>query len=110
MQERYVKPPKSEKQKGDPMKNINLFITGLAIIICILIYQVIDLKQEIKSINFSQPPVVVPNGFSIYGQVTGSSNQDGYWVYKDDEKNIYYFEYDRDTKQIIRTQRSIYDR
>ncbi|WP_270168628.1 hypothetical protein [Paenibacillus sp. SYP-B4298] len=91
------------------MKNSNLLIAGLILIICFLIYQVFDLKQEIWSVENSRPPVVVPNGFSIYGQVSGTSNEDGFWVYKDDEKIVYFFNYDPETKEITKIQTSIYD-
>ncbi len=91
------------------MKNANLLIAGLILIICFLIYQVFDLKQEIRSVENSRPPVVVPNGFSIYGQVSGTSNEDGFWVYKDDEKIVYFFNYDPETKEITKIQTSIYD-
>lgn len=91
------------------MKNSNLLIASLILVICFLIYQVFDLKQEIRSVESSQPPVVVPNGFSIYGQVSGTSNEDGFWVYKDDEKNVYFFDYDPETKEITKIQKSIYD-
>lgn len=91
------------------MKNSNLIITGLVIFICFLIYQVFDLKQEVREVNNSQPPVVVPSEFSIYGQSTGSSNEDGFWLYKEDEQIVYFFRFDPDTKEITKLKRSIYD-
>ncbi|MCI1777562.1 MAG: hypothetical protein LKI04_26480 [Paenibacillus lautus] len=91
------------------MKNSNLIIIGLLLFICFLIYQNFDIKQDMKSISPSQPPIVVPNGFEIYGQTNGSSNQDGYWLYKDDEKIIYFFEYDPETNKINKIQRNLYE-
>ena len=91
------------------MKNSKLIITGLIIFICFLIYQLFDIKQELRSISSPQSQVVVPNGFTIYGQATGSSNQDGYWLYKDNEKILYFFNYDPETNEITKIQRSIYD-
>lgn len=92
------------------MKHSNLFLAGLMLLVLFLIYQIIDLKQEIKTISStSQPQVVVPNGFTIYGQTNGSSNQDGYWLYKDDEKVLYFFNYDPETKEIRKLQRRIND-
>lgn len=49
------------------------------------------------------------NGFDIYGQVTGGSSQDGYWLFKNDEKILYYFYYDPETNEIVKTERGIYD-
>jgi|GEM_PF-5077349 len=90
------------------MKNTNLIITGLILFICFLIFQVFDLKQEIRSANHSHPQLNVPGGFSIYDQSLGSSNQDGYWLYKDNEKILYFFYYDQEAKKIIKIQRDIY--
>jgi hypothetical protein len=52
------------------MKNLNLFIAGLIVIILFLVYQVIDLKQEVNSISNGQnPQISIPNGFTIYGRI-----------------------------------------
>lgn len=91
------------------MKNSNLIMTGLILIISFLVYQIYDMKQELKRVGSSQPQISFPNGFDIYGQVTGGSSQDGYWLFKNDEKILYYFYYDPETNEIVKTERGIYD-
>lgn len=94
------------------MKNSSLIITGLFVFICFLVFQIFELKQEMNTLGNSgtnQSSVVVPGGVSIYDVTTGNSNQDGYWLYKDDEKILYFFRYDSESNQIIKIQKNIYD-
>jgi hypothetical protein len=92
------------------MKNLNLFIAGLIVIILFLVYQVIDLKQEVNSISNGQnPQISIPNGFTIYGQSSSGVNNDGFWLFKDDEKIVYLFKYDPKTNEISKIQKNLYD-
>lgn len=99
-------------RKEKVMKNSSLIITGLIVFMCFLVFQIFELKQEVGTLDNSgsnQSNVVVPGNFSIYDVTTGNSNQDGYWLYKDDEKILYFFKYDDESKQIIQIQKNIYD-
>jgi hypothetical protein len=93
------------------LKNPNIFMTGLIILVCILAYQVISLRQEVISARNSQqlPQINFPSGLSIYGQSTGGTNNDGFWLFKDDEKKIYFFKYDSKKNEITKIQTNLYD-
>lgn len=93
------------------MKNLNQIIIGLVTIILFLGYQVFDLKREIYSLRNSnpQPQINIPSGFSIYGQSSAGTNNDGFWLFKDDEKILYFFKYDPKTNEITKIQRNLYD-
>ncbi|MFF2484278.1 hypothetical protein [Paenibacillus sp. NPDC058071] len=91
------------------MKNTNMILAGLIVLVIIFIYQTLDLKQQLRNVNVSQPSVSVPTAFSIYDQFATSANPDGYWLYRADEQIVYFFSFDSETKEIIKYKKSIYD-
>lgn len=89
------------------MKIQNGVVLALFILLFILIYQMIDLKQELRSNsnnNISFPSSLYLNGPTIPS--TGFGDE-GFWVYKDDEKQVYYFMYDTENNQIVMTKKLI---
>jgi hypothetical protein len=46
-----------------------------------------------------------------HSQVSNSSGStaDGFWLYKEDEKQVYFFRYDKETNKIEKIMSSIYE-
>lgn len=93
------------------MKNPNIYNAILLTVLCFLLYQIVDLKQEIRTIKDtqSQPPINIPNGFTLYGQSSSGTTNDGFWLFKDDHKILYLFRYNPNTNEITKIQRNIFD-
>ncbi|MGO4106264.1 hypothetical protein [Paenibacillus sp. YAF4_2] len=93
------------------MKNTNILIGGLLIAVLFLIFQVIDMKKEINNMPGTNPNrnVSMSGGLDL-NQLSNASGStaDGFWLYKEDEKQVYYFRYDKDTNEIKKIKLSIY--
>jgi hypothetical protein len=96
------------------MKNSNILNFVLLVAVIILIYQVIDMKKEIND----RPSGAVSNNGNVnmtgglnLNQISNSSGStvDGFWLYKENEKQVYFFRYDKETNKIEKIMRSIYD-
>lgn len=94
------------------MKTTNKTIVGLLAVIFILGIWILEQRREIGRLRTSTSQIVSMNGnLSLYHQnghqpISGSS-ADGFWLYKDDEKQVYFFRYDPATGEIVQTKKSI---
>ncbi|MFK7693240.1 hypothetical protein [Paenibacillus sp. HJGM_3] len=92
------------------MRNVSLLIAGLLTIIMFLFYQLLELKQEVRNNNNNSNQVVTMQGnLGLIGQnnLSGGTSQDGYWLYKEDEKQVYFFRYDKEKDSIIQIKKNI---
>lgn len=100
----------SKERRIVELKNTSLFVAGLLTVIVFLIYQLIDLKQQIRNANNNQ--MISMNGnLSLYNQnpnsLSGGSSSVGFWLYIEAEKQVYFFRYDQETNQIIQMKKNI---
>jgi hypothetical protein len=94
------------------MKNPTNLIVGLIAVILFLVYQVIDIKKEINNNSGPNRNVSMTGGLHLsHSQVSNSSGStaDGFWLYKEDEKQVYFFRYDKETNKIEKIMSSIYE-
>jgi hypothetical protein len=96
------------------MKTTNKTIAGLLAVIVLLGIWILEQRQEIGRLRTSSSQIVSMNGnLSLYHQngyqVTAGSSADGFWLYKDDEKQVYFFRYDPSTGEIVKTKKGIHD-
>lgn len=92
------------------MKNSTNLIVGLIAVILFLVYQVIDIKKEINNNSGPNRNVSMTGGLHL-SQVSNSSGStaDGFWLYKEDEKQVYFFRYNKETNKIEKIMSSIYE-
>lgn len=94
------------------MKTTNKTIVGLLAVIFILGIWILEQRLEIGRLRTSTSQIVSMNGsLGLYhqsnNQLTAGSSADGFWLYKDDEKQVYFFRYDPATGEIVQTKRNI---
>ncbi|AZN40957.1 hypothetical protein [Paenibacillus albus] len=95
------------------MKNRNtIVVAALLTVIVVLLYQMLNLKQELRNtaiVTSGNQQVMMNGTLGLYNNnsVTSGSSGDGFWLYKVDEQQVYYFTYDKDLKKIVQVVRNI---
>jgi len=75
----------------------------LVLAVLFLGYEVLKLNGEVTRASNARPAAVVPNGFMLSGINSSGSSDDGFWLYKSDENQVYHFAFDPQTKEIEKT-------
>lgn len=92
------------------MKVNNGVIVAFLIILLLLIYQVYDLKKEVRSLSNNRVDIDFPSTLYLKGLSSNSTSgfgDGGFWIYNQDERNVYFFKYDTEIEQIVMTKKYI---